>query len=180
MSIAEIVALGVGLSMDSVAVSMSNAMAHRKNIPRLVHMALWFSLFQGVMPFFGYSLGAAVSDFLSHLGSAVMLVILSVIGIKMIRSGLCKDEECPVPAALTHRLLMVQAAATSVDALAVGVGLRAGQIAILPTCGLIALTTLLCSLTAVFVGRSFGNVLGKKAEVAGGAILILIGILAVI
>lgn len=176
MSVGEMLLLGVGLSMDSVAVSMCNAMAHRTNTARLIEMSLWFALFQGLMPPAGFWMGGAVSGVLSRLGGGAMLLILGVIGLRMIRSGLRQGDECPLPAALTRRLLMAQAAATSVDALAVGVGLRAGQADILLSGGLIFAATLLCSLAAVFVGRRFGGLLGKKAEVAGGVILLLIGI----
>lgn len=180
MSAAEVVVLGIGLSMDSAAVSMSNAMVHRKHVGRLFEMALWFSLFQGVMPLAGYCIGGAVSRILSRLGPALLLLILGVIALRMIRSGLCKAEECPPPVALTRRLLLVQAAATSIDALAVGVGLRAGQTSILPASLQIAVTTLLCSLVAIGVGRRFGGLLGRKAEVLGGVILLLLGIHAVL
>jgi putative Mn2+ efflux pump MntP len=91
----------------------------------------------------------------------------------MLYSGLCRGDRCPLPPALTHRLLLMQAVATSLDALAVGVGLRAGASDILTASQLIALVTLLCCLASVLIGRRFGDLLGKKAEAAGGAVLLL-------
>lgn len=176
----EVLLIGVGLSMDAVAVSMTTAMVHRTSTPKLIEMACLFAAFQGIMPLFGYWVGGAFSDVVTRLGGFLVLFILGFIGCKMLRSGLSKESGDAETDKLTHKLLLIQAVATSIDALAVGVGLRAQEVEVLFACVLIAATTLLLSLAAVSVGRSFGDILGKKAEMFGGVLLILLGIKAVL
>lgn len=176
----EVLLIGIGLSMDAVAVSMTTAMVHKGNTPKLIEMACLFAIFQGVMPMIGYWVGGAFSDVVTRLGSILVLLILGVIGYKMLRSGLSKESNGAAQEKLTHKLLIIQAVATSIDALAVGVGLRAQKVEVFSACVLIAATTLLLSLASVFVGRKFGDILGKKAEVFGGLLLIIIGIKAVL
>lgn len=180
MSLNEVCLIGIGLSMDAVAVSMSYAMAHRKNMPKLLEMVALFAIFQGVMPLIGYFVGGVFSDVVTQLGGFLVLFILGFIGGKMIYDGLCSGEDCPVKSILTHKLLLLQAVATSIDALAVGVSLRAQPVEILPACVTIAATTLLLTLVALFIGRKFGDLLGKKAEVFGGLLLVIIGIKAML
>lgn len=180
MSLNEVCLIGVGLSMDAVAVSMSYAMTHHKNMPKLLEMVCLFAIFQGVMPLSGYFVGGVFSDVVARLGGFLVLFIFGFIGGKMIYDGLCSGDECPVNPVLTHKILLLQAVATSIDALAVGVGLRAQQINILPASVTIAATTLLLALTAMLIGRQFGDLLGKKAEVFGGLLLVIIGIKAVL
>lgn len=180
MSFNEVCVIGIGLSMDAVAVSMSYAMTHRKNMTKLLEMVCLFALFQGVMPLAGYFVGGVFSDVVTRLGSFLILFILTFIGGKMIYSGVCSGNDCPITPLLTHKMLLLQAVATSIDALAVGVGLRAQQVEILSASLVIAATTLLLTFFAMLVGRKFGDLLGKKAEVFGGVLLVIIGIKAVL
>lgn len=181
MSLNEVCLIGVGLSMDAVAVSMTYAMTHHKNTLKLLEMVCLFAVFQGIMPLAGYSVGGVFSEVVTRLGSFLVLFILGFIGGKMIYSGLCSGNDCPASQPLlTHKILLLQAVATSIDALAVGVGLRAQQIEILPASLVIAATTLLLTLAAMLLGRKFGDLLGKKAEVFGGLLLVMIGIKAVL
>lgn len=182
MSTTEIFLLGIGLSMDAAAVSTTNAMVHRRNHLGLLEACLLFALMQGLMPALGYLLGGAFSAVLTRLGGLLVFFILGFIGYKMLREGLTPpelDDRCP-SAVLGHRVLLMQAVATSIDALAVGVGFRAEQVQVLPACLLIALTTLCITLLATVLGRAFGDVLGKRAEIFGGVLLILIGIKAML
>lgn len=181
MDLNEVCLIGVGLSMDAVAVSMSYAMTHHKNMTKLLEMVCLFAVFQGVMPLTGYFVGGVFSEVVTRLGGYLVLLILGFIGCKMVYSGLCSGSDCPVEQpSLTHKLLLLQAVATSLDALAVGVGLRAQPIEILPACLAIAAITLLLTLAAMLIGRKFGDLLGKKAEVFGGLLLVIIGIKAVL
>ncbi len=180
MSLNAVCLIGVGLSMDAVAVSMSCAMTHHRNIPRLLEMVCLFAVFQGIMPLCGYFVGGMFSEVVARWGGFLVLFIFGIIGGKMIYDGLFSGDDCPMNPVLTHKILLLQAMATSVDALAAGVGLRAQQIAILPASITIAATTLLLTLTAVMIGRRFGDLLGKKAEVFGGLLLVIIGITAVL
>lgn len=179
MKAIEILLIAIGLSMDAVAISMSNAMVHSKERARLAEMAVLLGTFQGVMPLLGYWLGGAFSQVVTRLGGFLVLFILGFIGIKMLCDGLSAQDGIPVGSNLTHRLLLAQAVATSIDAFAVGVSLRAENVHILSAVCIIAITTLLLSLIAVELGKRFGDVLGKKAEIFGGVLLIIIGIKAV-
>ena len=110
------------------------------------------------------------------MGGWLALLILGWVGGQMIRSGLSHEEErCPA-GGLTRRTLLVQAVATSIDALAVGVGLRAAGAEIFPAFLVIPAVTLLCCLASVEAGRRIGGWFGRRAEFCGGIILVLIGI----
>lgn len=176
MGIGEIALIGLGLSMDAVAVSASNAMCFPRERLRLFEMAFWFAVFQGAMPLIGFLAAGAASDLVARMGGWLALLILGWVGGQMIRSGLSREEErCPA-GGLTRRTLLVQAVATSIDALAVGVGMRAAGAAIFPAFLLIPLVTLACCLIAAEAGRRVGGWFGPKAELCGGVVLVLIGI----
>ena len=176
MGIIEILLIGLGLSMDAVAVSMTDGMCGRElGRSKTFLIPASFGFFQALMPLLGYYAGSLFSEFLDAYAGIVVLLILGVIGGKMIYDGLRKEEEraCRRLPGLT---IFLQAIATSIDAFAVGVGFNAMRVQILPTVLLIGATTFVCSLAAVFVGKRFGNWLGDKAQILGGVILILIGI----
>lgn len=179
MGMLEIVLLGIALSMDAVAVSLSNGLVYKKiTSAKLLAMPLLFGFFQGAMPFIGYFAGGFFADFLDKYAGIISLVILGFIGIKMVVDGAkCEtdDDNCAV-SSLTYRVLLVQAVATSIDAFAVGIGLSALGVEILPAVLIIALTTFLCCSAAVGLGKRFGHLLGNKAQIFGGIILIVIGI----
>ena len=176
MGIGEIVLIGLGLSMDAVAVSASNAMCFPRERLRLLEMAAWFAVFQGAMPLAGFLAAGAASDLVTRMGGWLALLILGWVGGQMIRSGLSHEEErCPA-GGLTRRTLLVQAVATSIAALAVGVGMRAAGAEIFPAFLVIPAVTLLCCLASVEAGRQIGGWFGRRAELCGGIILVLIGI----
>lgn len=176
MALIEILLTGVALSMDASAVSMTNSMVHRDKPLRLVEMAFWFGFFQGVMPVLGYILGGAFADIIDVLGKYLVLAIFCAIGGKMLQEAFMKEDHEKTPAAFTHKLLLIQAIATSIDAFAIGVGFAASGADIILAACVIAITTFLLSLLAIVIGRVFGDMLGKKAEALGGIILILLGV----
>ena len=165
MSISEIVLIGIALSMDAFAVCVASSMVYTNMTwLRKLSMPIMFGLFQGIMPILGF-----------FLGSLFASLILGIIGINMIREGLAKDEETE-PKKLTLWILLVQAVATSIDAFAVGVSFAANSANIWQSAPIIAVTTFVLSLIALFVGTKAGEKLGDKAEILGGIILIIIGI----
>lgn len=182
MSFLEVFLIGVGLSMDAVAVSMTNGMVYRgAGIKKLLVMPVFFGIFQAVMPLLGYYAGNLFAAFIQKYSGIVILAILGIIGAKMIKDGFCHgQEEYSVKKTLTYKILFMQAVATSIDAFAVGVGFAAGNVFVFSAVTVIGVITMLLSLCAAFAGRRFGNVLGAKAEVFGGAVLIAIGIKAVL
>lgn len=178
MGIIEIVLIGIGLSMDAAAVSMTNGMVYSKISKFKFFMtALAFGFFQALMPALGYFTGSLFADIMEKYSGYVILVILGIIGGKMVKDGLtdCGEEECEKKE-FTYGLLLAQAIATSIDAFAVGVGFAATHANIALALPIIGITTFIISLFALAIGRKFGDKLGAKAEVLGGIILILIGI----
>lgn len=178
MSIFELLLLGLGLSMDAVAVSMTNGMTIKKmGLKETLADAAAFGIFQGLMPLIGFFAGSVFAEQMSRIDHWIALMLLGFIGAKMLWDSLKKDDEifC-IDRKLTLRLLLVQAVATSIDALAVGVSFAAMRIHIFLAVSVIAAITFVCSFAAVFIGKRFGDFLGKKAGIFGGCILILIGL----
>lgn len=192
MSIIEIVILGVALAMDAFAVTVSNVFCYRgASRARLLLLPIAFGVFQGLMPLLGYFLGGLVGDIIEQYAGIVTLVILGLIGGNMIKEGVQElreareakqtgDDECgcapDAAAVLTIKVVLVQAVATSIDAFAVGVSLRAASVNIAEAAIIITLTTFLCCLVALVIGKRFGTMLGERAEIVGGIVLVAIGI----
>jgi putative Mn2+ efflux pump MntP len=177
MSIVEIIILAIGLSMDAVAVSISNAICINKiSIKQTLSIALSFAIFQGLMPLIGFWGTALFSTYIIRFDHWIALILLLIIGGKMffesINSG--SNNECST-FSLTFKLLMLQAIATSIDALAVGISLSALSVNILYAISIISIITFIMCITAVSIAKRFGNLLGKRAETLGGLILIFIG-----
>ena len=182
MGIFEIILIGIGLSMDAVAVSMSNGMVY-KNIgkDKFISMPIFFGVFQGLMPLLGFYAGSLFSNFISKYSGIVTLIVLGIIGGKMIKDGFFPEDEGEESySSLTYKVLLLQAIGTSIDAFAVGVSFCAEGTNILLASPIIVITTLICSTIAVYLGKKFGNLLGDKAQILGGVILVIIGIKAIL
>lgn len=187
MGIVEILVLGVALSADAFAVTISNTFVYAgESKGRLALMPIIFGLFQGLMPLLGYFVGGLAAEVIEEYAGIITLIILGFIGGNMVRGGVCAllglgddaDEPANGPAVrrLTVATLLVQAIATAIDAFAVGVSLRAQAVAIVPAAAIIMLTTAACCVVALLIGRKLGEVLGDRAEVAGGIVLVIIGL----
>ncbi len=176
MDFVEIVLIGVGLSMDAAAVSAISGMSIRGlRVREAVSIALAFGLFQGLMPLIGYFAGSAFAQLMASFAPWVALVVLCAVGAKMLWEAFHGDGDEGMNR-FSYRLLLAQAVATSLDALAVGVSFAAVQVDIVWAAGIIACCTFLISLVSVYIGRVFGAALADKAQILGGVILILIGI----
>lgn len=187
VGIVEILVLGVALSADAFAVTISNTFVYTgETKTRLALMPVFFGLFQGLMPLLGYSVGGLAAEVIEEYSGIITLIILGFIGGNMVREGVCallglgndagELGDSPVVKQLTVATLLVQAIATAIDAFAVGVSLRAQAVAIVPSSAVIALTTAACCVVALLIGRKLGEVLGDRAEVAGGVVLVIIGL----
>lgn len=177
MSFLELFLLAVGLSMDAFAVSICKGLA----LPKIQgkHACIvggWFGGFQALMPLIGWFLGSRFAGYISAFDHWIAFVLLAAIGINMIREALGKQEDEPADAALGFRTMLVMAVATSIDALAVGITFAFLEVSILPAILLIGATTFLLSGLGLKVGNVFGVKYKSKAELAGGAILVLLGI----
>lgn len=180
MSVVELFILAVGLSMDAFAVAICKGLCMRKvTIKKAGIVGLYFGLFQAGMPMIGYILGSQFSDKISSIDHWIAFILLSLIGISMIKESLEKEEksECKTEEEeLSFKNMSILAVATSIDALAVGVTFAFLKVNIIPAVSFIGSTTLVLSMIGVKIGNIFGVKYKSKAELVGGIILILMGI----
>lgn len=180
--------ISVALAADAFAVTISNSMCYR-NITKWqrLSMPLFFGLFQGLMPLLGYYLGTLFADAVQQLDHWIALVLLSFLGIKMIveavrekrkeRIAAQNGEDCACDKSLGIKTVLVQAVATSIDALAVGVTLAVTvSLSIWVCSGIIAGITFVISALGLVIGKAAGKLLKDYSQIAGGLILIAIGI----
>ena len=177
MNFIDVALIGVGLSMDAFAVSISNGMVYR-GLTRLrqAAMPIFFGAFQILMPVLGYYVGSLFTAWINRYAGLVILCILGFIGGKMVWDGFHPETSEETAENLSWGVLLLQAIATSIDAFAVGVGFSAIGIRLLPACSLIGMTTFTLCWVAIAIGRVFGKLLEDKAQIVGGMILIVIGI----
>lgn len=176
MSIFELFLVAVGLSMDAFAVSICKGLALRRaSLKSMALVGLWFGGFQALMPVAGYLLGAQFKDAITAVDHWIAFGLLAVIGGNMIREALSGGEEEADPS-LGAKAMLVLALATSIDALAVGVTFAFLKVDIIWAVSLIGVITFALSAAGVKVGAIFGGKFRSKAELAGGAVLILMGL----
>lgn len=175
------VMLGVGLAMDACAVSMANAMNEPTMKKRkMLLIAGMFGIFQGIMPLAGYFVGHAILSVIDKFIPWIALILLGFIGGKMIFESVKskgKEEDKTNAKNLTITALLVQAIATSIDALSVGFTIANYTVIMAIICvAIVAVVTFAISLVGIILGKKFGTKLGDEAELIGGVILVLIGI----
>lgn len=165
--------LSLGLAADAFAVSLTSGFViqHIK-LNKALKIALFFGCFQGVMPLIGWMAGLTFREFIAGFAHWIAFILLFFIGGKMICES-CQEQEKFNP--LDFYTLLALSIATSIDALAAGLGLSVLKMSILLACTSIGVITFTLSFCGVFIGHSFGDLFNKKIEVAGGLILILIG-----
>ncbi|MDD6409624.1 MAG: manganese efflux pump MntP family protein [Oscillibacter sp.] len=181
MSFIELFLIGVGLSMDAFAAAICQGLSMtRIKWGHALTVGLYFGGFQALMPFIGWMLGSQFADRIQQYDHWIAFILLVLIGGNMIREALSGDEEDAAQAEtdlrLDHKKLFLMAIATSIDALAIGVTFAFLETAILPAIGIIGCTTFCISVAGVAVGCWFGARYKKRAEITGGAILVLLGI----
>lgn len=175
MSFIELFLLAVGLSMDAFAVSVCKGLSVREPKPKhALICGAYFGVFQALMPTIGYFAGRSFSDLISEYDHWVVFILLSFIGINMIRES--RGGEETLNDDFTFKTMIILAVATSIDALAVGVSFAFLKVNLIPSVTLIGLTTFVISAIGLKVGSAFGSRYKSKAELAGGVILILIGL----
>ena len=176
MSIWTLFTLAIGLSMDAFAVSVCKGLALRQANPKnCILVGLWFGGFQAIMPLIGYFLGIQFKDYITAFDHLIAFILLSLIGINMIKEALSKDEECADPS-LACKDMLILAIATSIDALAVGITFAFLRVNITSAVSFIGIITFVISIAGVKIGSLFGTKYKSKAELAGGIILILLGL----
>ena len=171
----ELFILAVGLSMDAFAVSVCKGLSVRKvQVKHALLVGLYFGGFQALMPLIGYLLGRQFQVLITNVDHWIAFVLLSVIGINMIRESRSCPEE--LNDSFGFRVMLILALATSIDALAVGVTCAFLKVAILPAISFIGVVTFVFSICGLLIGNLFGAKLKSKAEIFGGIVLILIGL----
>ena len=180
MSLFELFIIAVGLSMDAFAVSVCKGLSTSDVRPlNMLCAGLWFGLFQALMPLIGYLLGVNFSSLIQSVDHWIAFILLSLIGANMIREAVSSKEECEVAdtgSSYAFKVMLPLAVATSIDALAVGVSFAFLAVDIIPAICFIGVCTFILSAAGVKIGSVFGNRFEKKAEIAGGIILILMGL----
>jgi putative Mn2+ efflux pump MntP len=176
----ELFLIGVGLSMDAFAVSVCKGLAMEKvNKKQAVVIGLYFGGFQALMPLLGWLLGIRFQKYITSVDHWIAFILLALIGGKMVYEAICDKEEVEVgqkDLPLDHKEMVLLAIATSIDALAVGITFAFLDTPIIEAIAIIGCTTFALSIVGVVVGNFFGTRYQKKAEIAGGVILILIGL----
>ena len=177
MSLFLLFVTAVGLSMDAFAVAICKGMANKQiGIKGALIVGAYFGFFQALMPLLGYLAGAQFSGAIESYDHWIAFILLGIIGGKMIKEAL---EPCPEDAgdaSLSFKAMLPLAIATSIDALASGVTFAVMKVNIYHAITFIGCTTFILSALGVFVGKLFGLKFKAKAELAGGAALILIGL----
>ncbi len=180
MSVLEMFLYGLALSMDAFAVAVCKGLAmNRANNLKCATVGAWFGFFQGLMPFLGFCLGSLFASYIEKFDHWVAFILLLLIGANMIKEAFQKDEDNNTGGSLNFKIMFVLALATSIDALAVGITFSMEHLSfirMLLAVAIIAATTFILSFVGVKVGNIFGTKYKSKAEFAGGAILILLGI----
>ena len=172
----ELLVIAVGVSMDACAVSVCKGLSVRNLRPRhALSVALWFGGFQALMPLVGYFVGSSFADLVADYDHWITFILLAIIGGKMIKESFDNDT-CELSPDFSFKTMLVLAIATSIDALAVGVSFAFLKVNVWVAILIIGLTTAAFSSAGLVIGNLFGCRYKSKAELAGGIILVLIGL----
>ena len=183
MSIFEIILMAVALAMDAFAVAICKGLATEKaGLKHMVVVGAWFGAFQALMPFIGCTIGAAFLSYIEAVDHWIAFALLGFIGANMIRESLSREEECDCEgedASLAPKVMLTMAIATSIDALAAGVGMSvdlSGMGQIIFAVLMVGVITFILSAIGVKIGNVFGAKYKFIAELSGGIVLALMGI----
>ena len=172
----ELLLIGVGLSMDAFAVSICKGLAMRRvNKKQAFVIGLFFGGFQALMPAIGYFLGVQFREYITSIDHWIAFILLGLIGVNMIRES--RGEAERLDASFSAKAMFPLAIADSIDVLAVGVTFAFLKANIIPAILLIGVTTFLFSVAGIKIGNQFGSRYKSKAELAGGLILIVMGLM---
>lgn len=185
MNPASIVLLALAMSTDAFAAAVGKGAAlHRPRFAEALRTGVIFGCIEGATPVLGWLAGAAAANYVAAWDHWIAFVVLGALGGRMIHAGLSSpqpqdgdDEPAARPGRHSFWSLAVTGFATSIDALAVGAGLAFVDVDIVPVAAAIGVATTLMVTTGVLLGRAFGVLLGRRAEIAGGIVLIGIGAL---
>jgi Predicted membrane protein len=171
----ELCLIAFGLSMDAFAVAVCKGLTMKKiKLKQIFIIALFFGGFQAGMPLIGYFLGSQFDNYIRDFDHWIVFILLSWIGFNMIKAAFKKEDEVYFNSFKLSNICLL-AIATSIDALAVGIGFAFLRVEIILAVTSIGVITFICSFLGVFLGHFFGSKIKSSAEITGGVILILIG-----
>ena len=176
MGIIELILLSLGLGMDAFAVSVCKGISMKKmNWKKACIIGLYFGGFQAIMPVIGYFFGSSFESIITNIDHWIAFILLAIIGAKMIQEAFQKEEE-EYNEDISVKTMIVLSIATSIDALAVGITFAFLKVNLLLAITLIGTITFILSVIGTKIGNRFGDKYKSKAELAGGIILIIIGL----
>lgn len=175
MALWELLIIAVGLSMDAFAVSICKGLSVKElKWKHVVTAGVYFGGFQGLMPLMGYILGKQFESLITSVDHWIAFILLGLIGVNMIRES--RGCEADLNDSFGFKAMLPLAVATSIDALAVGITFAFLQVQIIPAVCLIGIITFALSCVGIGFGHRFGAKYRSKAELAGGIVLILMGV----
>ena len=178
MTLFDLILIAISLSMDAFAVSICKGLSVRKvSLQHAMICGVWFGGFQALMPLLGYLLGSRFESYINAVAPWVAFILLALIGGNMVREAFEEDEEnAKETADFDWKHMLPLAVACSIDAFAVGVSFAFMSLNIWISVIIIGITTGLFSAAGLYIGRAFGSRWQKPAQIAGGVVLILIGV----
>ena len=175
MGLIELIILSIGLAMDAFAVAVCKGLSMQKmNWNKGLIIGAYFGIFQALMPVIGYLLGVNFQEKIQSIDHWIAFILLGIIGLNMLKEAISKETETSNDS-IKFKDMLILAIATSIDALAVGITFAFLKVNIWLAIILIGLITFIISTLGVKIGNVFGSKYEKKAEFAGGLILILLG-----
>lgn len=177
MSVVQMIIISIGLSMDACAVSICNVLSLNRHGSwrKLIWMPILFGLFQSIMPLLGIIIGQVMLSFIGHFGHYLVAIVLGILALNMLYHALTDTPACQINRQLRFSMLIVQAIATALDALFVG--LTFGAVGINPwNVIIIGSTTFTCVTIAILFAQKLGELLAGKANLVGSLLLFVIAI----
>ncbi len=176
MGIWELLVIAIGVSMDAFAISICKGLSVQElEKKHLLSAGLWFGGAQALMPLLGYLLGSGFQSAVERVDHWISFALLAIIGINMIRESRSEIEK--LDTSFAAKAMFPLAIADSIDALAVGVTFAFLEVHIIPAILFIGATTFMFSVAGIKIGNTFGAKYKSKAELAGGLILIVMGLM---
>lgn len=173
----EVLLLSVALATDSMTVSIVNGIKYKNYGKKEMFLSSFsFGLFQGLMPLLGYLVFYPILSYVEKVDHWIVLIVLSIIGINMIKEAFNKEEVDEKSSEFSFKILLAESIATSIDALSTGIALPTFSLNIYLSCFLIFIITFVICLIAHHLGKKVSLILKDKAPILGGTILILLGI----
>ena len=172
----DIILTGIGLAMDAMAVSICKGLTMNKIIFKdMIIVALYFGMFQFMMPIFGYVGGFYLASIITKVDNIVAFILLSIIGINMIKEGIV-GEGNNVNSDINYKVMFPLAIATSIDAFTVGISFAFLKVNLFFSTTIIGIITFILSLIGIIIGYNFGIRFQKSSLIFGGFALIIIGL----